>query len=100
MSAKNGEGREELSKEIERRFIDGSIDIKYDAVVADARQYSALIRSIERLDGAINAIRDGFALDLCCIDAEGAMSELGEINGRNVSEDIVGAIFSRFCVGK
>ena len=100
MSAKNGEGREELSSEIERRFIDGSIDIKYDAVVADARQYSALLRSIERLDGAIEAIRDGFALDLCCIDAEGAMTELGEINGRNVSEDIVGAIFSRFCVGK
>ena len=100
MSAKNGDGRDTLAGEIERLFIDGSIDIKYDAVVADARQYAALIRSIERLDSAIFAMRDGFALDLCCIDAEGAMSELGEINGKNVSEDIVGAIFSRFCVGK
>ena len=29
-----------------------------------------------------------------------AMRALGEINGRNVNDDIVASIFSKFCVGK
>lgn len=100
ISAKSGEGLETLSQSIEKRFVDGDIDIRYDAVVSDARQYAALLRAVEGLDSAVSAIKSGYALDLCCIDAEGAMAELGEINGRNVSDDIVGSIFSRFCVGK
>ena len=31
---------------------------------------------------------------------EAAMNALGEINGRNVNDDIVSSIFSKFCVGK
>ena len=100
MSAKSGEGREALESEIDRLFTDGSLDLRYDAVVADARQYSAIVRACEKLDAVLAAMDGGYALDLCCIDAESAMAELGEINGKNVREDIVASIFSRFCVGK
>ena len=100
ISAKSGEGSEALATEIERRFTDGELDLRYDAVISDARQFSAVSRAVECMDSALSALRLGLALDLCCIDAEGAMHELGEINGRNVSEDIVASIFSRFCVGK
>ena len=100
MSAKEGEGRDDLAHEIDRLFTDGSLDLRYDAIVADARQYSAILRACERLDAVLSAMDGGYALDLCCIDAESAMAELGEINGKNVREDIVASIFSRFCVGK
>ncbi len=100
MSAKSGEGKEELASVIDRLFTDGSLDIRYDAVVADARQYAAIVRATEKLDAVLSAMDGGYALDLCCIDAESAMAELGEINGKNVREDIVASIFSRFCVGK
>ncbi len=100
MSAKIGEGRDDLSSEIDRLFTDGSLDLRYDAIVADARQYSAILRATEKLESVLSAMDAGYALDLCCIDAESAMAELGEINGKNVREDIVASIFSRFCVGK
>ena len=100
MSAKSGEGKEELASTVDKLFTDGSLDLRYDAIVADARQYSAIMRACERLESVLAAMDGGYALDLCCIDAECAMSELGEINGKNVREDIVATIFSRFCVGK
>ncbi len=100
MSAKSGEGRDDLASMIDKLFTDGSLDLRYDAIVADARQYSAILRATEKLENVLEAMDAGYALDLCCIDAESAMAELGEINGKNVREDIVASIFSRFCVGK
>ena len=100
ISAKSGEGRDDLEAVIKSSFTDGSLDLRYDAVVADSRQYAAISRAIERLDSVLLAMKEGYALDLFCIDAESAMAEFGEINGRNVNEDIVASIFSRFCVGK
>lgn len=100
ISAKTGEGFDELSSVIGEMFIDGSISLYADAVVMDERQYSALSAAAESLGRAVEAIDGGLALDLCCIDVEAAMSDLGELDGREIGEDVVGNIFSRFCVGK
>ena len=63
-------------------------------------QHTAVSRAAERLEAVKTAMEAGYELDLCCIDAEAAMGFLGEINGRNVNDDIVASIFSKFCVGK
>ena len=100
ISAKTGEGFDTLEKTVDALFIDGDIDIASDAIVADARQYTALLRGADALERAIAAIANGVSLDLCCIDIEDAMQSLGELEGREVGEDIVAEIFSKFCVGK
>ncbi|MCI6501995.1 MAG: tRNA uridine-5-carboxymethylaminomethyl(34) synthesis GTPase MnmE [Clostridia bacterium] len=100
ISVRDESGMEALQDEINHRFTDGSLDLRYDAIVADARQYAALTKAGELLQSAADGLRSGFALDSACIDAEQAMQALGEINGRNVREDIVSEIFSKFCVGK
>ncbi len=100
ISAKTGEGFSELARAVGEIFIDGSISLYNDAIVMDARQYGALIASSESLERAIAALRDGLSLDLCASDVESAMTSIGEIDGREVAEDIVANIFSRFCVGK
>lgn len=100
MSAVSGEGIEKLSKLIDSKFTDGEIDLRYDAVVADARQYASLIKASEGLTAVISQLSAGYELDACCIDAEASMNSLGEINGHHVSEDIVSSIFHKFCVGK
>ena len=100
ISAKTGEGFDTLENTVDALFIDGDIDIASDAIVADARQYTALLRGADALERAIAAIADGVSLDLCCIDIEDAMQSLGELEGREVGEDIVAEIFSKFCVGK
>ncbi len=100
VSALDGTGFSELADIIDSLFIDGEIDIKNDAVVADARQHAELVRASEALRAAISGIEAGVPLDLVCIDVESAMMALGELEGREVGEEIVAEIFSKFCVGK
>ncbi|MBP3334285.1 MAG: tRNA uridine-5-carboxymethylaminomethyl(34) synthesis GTPase MnmE [Clostridia bacterium] len=100
MSAKYAESSEILTKEIESLFIEGEIDYDSDAIVSSARQRASLDRAAESLTNAINALSSGYTPDVAGLDIEEAMSALGEIDGRTVSEDIVKDIFGRFCVGK
>lgn len=99
LSAKDGE-ISALRSVVEQMFLDGALDLRHDAVVANARQYAALTRAAEYLDRAIDALTSGILPDAVSVDVELAMSALGEVDGRAVSEDIVANIFSHFCVGK
>ncbi|MBE6596632.1 MAG: tRNA uridine-5-carboxymethylaminomethyl(34) synthesis GTPase MnmE [Ruminococcaceae bacterium] len=100
ISAKDGEGFDRLASLIDSLFIDGDIDLSKDAVVADARQFAALRKAADSLRSALTALCDGVSLDLICIDVEVAMQALSDLEGRDISEEIVSEIFSKFCVGK
>ena len=100
LSAKTGEGKAELEKIISDAFLDGALDIENDAVVVNERQYGALINAAERLATALEVLDAGYETELVCSDVESAMEALASLTGRAVSEDIVGSIFSKFCVGK
>ncbi|MBP3370079.1 MAG: tRNA uridine-5-carboxymethylaminomethyl(34) synthesis GTPase MnmE [Clostridia bacterium] len=100
VSAENGEGFDRLCESVEELFMDGSIDIESDAVVTGARQFASIRSSAELLERAIADMRAGMSLDACCVGVECAMAALGEVDGREIGEEIVLDIFSRFCVGK
>lgn len=100
LSAKTGEGFEALSKRVEALFECGGIDLREDAVLTSARQHASVLRAIDMLSSAADALEAGMTVDLCGTDIECAMSSLAEIDGREVTEDIVSDIFSHFCVGK
>jgi len=100
ISAKTGEGMELLIETVEQMFIDGTIDLSRDTVLANARQHAAAIRALHLVESAAEALRAGLPEDACCTDAELAMEALSELDGRAVSEDLVSEIFSHFCVGK
>lgn len=68
-------------------------------MVASERHITALKQAKENIDNAINEI-DNFTLDLITIDLNFAYQSLGEITGSTTSEDIIDAIFSKFCLGK
>ena len=100
LSAASGEGFDALAAAVEELFIDGEIDIKKDAVVTGARQFAALNSCCELLCRALEDMKSGVSLDACCACIECAMSALGEVDGREIGEEIVADIFSHFCVGK
>ncbi len=100
LSAKTGEGFETLSQIVETLFTDGALDLGQDAILTNARQQAAVLRAIEDIERAKDALSAGLPIDLCCNDAESAMGSLAELDGRAVSEDLVSEIFSHFCVGK
>ena len=100
VSAEDGRGMDTLRATVEELFVNGALDVRRDAILTNARQYAAAYRAAEAVRRAIAALGAGMEIDLCCIDVEDAMSALAELDGREISEDIVGEIFSRFCVGK
>ena len=100
LSAKAGEGTEELSALVESCFINGELDTKSDTVLTNARQRGAAIATLEALKRAQEGLELGLPVELCCSDCEAAMQAIAELDGRAVSEDIVSYIFSHFCVGK
>ena len=100
ISAKSGEGFDALAEIIDRLFIDGEINVETDAVVTGARQFAALKNAENALGSALEDLRSNTPLDLCCIGIEEALTSLGELDGRELGEEIVAEIFSKFCVGK
>lgn len=100
LCAASGDGFGELVDMVERAFIDSEIDLENDAVLINSRQTLAIGTSIDALDRALEGISSGLEIDMCCSDVEEAMARLGELDGRDVSEDIVSEIFTKFCVGK
>jgi tRNA modification GTPase len=100
ISTLNGDGLDKLAERIGDAFIDRSLDLTNDAIVANERQYGALTLAARLLRGALEALELGVPVDAVCSDIERAMSAVAGVDGREVGEDIVGAIFANFCVGK
>lgn len=100
ISAANGDGIDRLTGTIEEMFAEGEIDYDKDAVVLNARQNSSVRRALENINNAVNALRTSAPLDAVAMDMQNALSELSELDGRQVSEEIVSSIFAHFCVGK
>lgn len=69
-------------------------------VVTNARHYDALIHAKEAIDRAINGLHAGISGDFISQDIRECMHYLGEITGEITTHEILGSIFSRFCVGK
>lgn len=100
ISAKTGEGLTELKKTVEAMFISGDIDYTTTAVIANARQFSAVSEAKEAVRRAIEAFESGVLADTCGLDLEKALESIGQVDGRSVAGDITDAIFHNFCVGK
>ena len=100
LSSVTGEGFEELTRAVETAFIDGDLRMGEEAVVFSARQAAALREAAACLRTAAANLDVGLPYDICADDIRAAMGELGALCGRDMSEDVLGEIFSRFCVGK
>ncbi len=89
-----------LKEAVESLYIEGEIDYSTSAVITNARQNAAVSRTLEYVRSAVNELSAGSTADTAGFDIEAALTELSELDGRRVTEEIVDAIFHRFCVGK
>lgn len=99
-SAKNEVGRQELIELIEKIYIEGNIDYDTATVITNARQFASVDSTLTHVEAAQNALKEGFTQDIAGMELELALSTLGYLDGRKVTEDVVHNIFGRFCVGK
>ncbi|MGZ5030264.1 MAG: tRNA uridine-5-carboxymethylaminomethyl(34) synthesis GTPase MnmE, partial [Methylobacter sp.] len=52
------------------------------------------------VESALNQLRSSQAGELVAEDLRQAQNSLGEITGKFTSDDLLGKIFSSFCIGK
>lgn len=69
-------------------------------IVTNARHYEALKNVSESLQRVLDGFRDGIPTVLIATDVRQAIYYLGLITGKITPEDILGQIFSKFCIGK
>ena len=69
-------------------------------VVTNARHYDALCHAQEAICRAIDGLQSGLSGDFVSQDIRECMHYLGEITGEITTHEILGSIFSRFCIGK
>lgn len=98
ISARTGEGMDELKERICRMVWEGKADPSDGVYLANARQQQAVYQALCSIQNAQNAQQLG--TDLISMDLQNAYDELGELTGNHVRDDLVDEIFSRFCLGK
>ncbi|MES2405388.1 MAG: tRNA uridine-5-carboxymethylaminomethyl(34) synthesis GTPase MnmE, partial [Pseudomonadota bacterium] len=96
LSARTGAGLDLLREELKRFATGGEIE---GAFSARSRHVLALERAGEHLNAARNALATSTP-ELIAEDLRAVQRALGEITGDFTSEDLLGAIFSTFCIGK
>jgi tRNA modification GTPase len=100
ISALTGEGLEELEEAIVEVVFSGQVLASDEPLVSSPRHKDVLRRAWDHVSGAQDAHAQGMPADFVAIDLTSAVNALGEITGETVSEDLLEAIFSEFCVGK
>ncbi len=100
VSSLDGSGFDILKKKISDLYIDERLSYDTTAVLSNSRQFASASEARAHLEAALSALKGGFTQDIAGMDLELSLSALRSVDGRDVSEEITDAIFSRFCVGK
>ncbi len=100
LSCTTGEGLDELRKRIREVLDLGEADWGEHAVAVNTRHRDCLRRAEASLAAAAELLDHGSAPELAAMELREAMEALGEIAGKVDAEEVLGAIFSRFCIGK
>ena len=101
LSCATGSGFDDLSEEIHRVLQLTDADWGDQSVAINARHQESLETARRQLRAAIVQLTDASDHpELAAIDIREALDSLGEIPGKVDTEDLLGVIFSRFCIGK
>ena len=98
ISAKTGEGIENLVSVIETMFQNSGADSSF--VLTNSRHAEAVKLSISYLRASVEALSSGATPDIVLTEVEGALNSIGLLTGASLTADVTDRIFSRFCVGK
>lgn len=100
-SARTGEGVESLRKAMfeelsgSARGLDAS-----ELLLTNLRHKDSIKKARDHLRRFMELLNRNEYLEILCVDLRNSMNSLGEITGEVTTEDLLGRIFSRFCIGK
>jgi tRNA modification GTPase len=98
LCARTGDGIDGLRTVLER--ITGADDVEEDVLLAQARHIHALDDAGAAVERARQLAGQGVPPELVAEELRLAQAALDRITGATTADDLLGEIFSRFCVGK
>lgn len=98
-SAKSGDGKQQLIDCVNSVLSLNQVSFS-DAVVANERQRACVIKALENVKEALNAVLMQVTLDAVNVCIDFTIDSLLELTGEKASEAVVNEVFSKFCVGK
>ena len=99
ISAKTGEGLDALRSAIVIPY--ASENLSSDGfLVTDARHHDLLLRTRDEIIHSVELLDSSASEEIVLIGLHNALRYLGEITGETTTEDMLGRIFSTFCIGK
>lgn len=99
VSATKGVGLELLRHQM-HEAVSNDMATSGQVLLANARHYAALGQANEALLRVSQGLADDTPADLLAVDLRDALYHLGTITGQVTSDELLGNIFQRFCIGK
>ena len=87
-----------LVKKLSNAF--GLIETPGSTVVTNLRHYEFLSQALMSLAEVEKGLENNISGDLLSIDLRKAIYSIGEITGQITNDEMLGNIFSNFCIGK
>ncbi len=100
VSAFRGEGLEALKGAIDALIWDKGPPARDELLITNIRHKEALQDAIEACNAVHAGLKQGISPEFLAFDMRRCLSSLGKIIGTDITEDILTAIFSKFCIGK
>jgi tRNA modification GTPase len=100
ISALKGEGIDLLKEAISHCIWKKPPPTKDEIILTSLRHKQALDAAQIALSQVISGLQEDLSPEFLCFDMRKCLFELGTILGINISDEILSAIFSKFCIGK
>ncbi|MDW8058355.1 MAG: tRNA uridine-5-carboxymethylaminomethyl(34) synthesis GTPase MnmE, partial [Bacteroidia bacterium] len=98
ISARTKEGIENLATAITQKL--EALGAGSDTLLAHARHYESFVRTQAAVESALKLLEAGGGTELLAEELRTAQAAIGEIIGEITPDEILGHIFSHFCIGK
>ncbi|HEY8204431.1 MAG TPA: tRNA uridine-5-carboxymethylaminomethyl(34) synthesis GTPase MnmE [Pyrinomonadaceae bacterium] len=99
VSALTEDGLAELRAAMLKPFVNGN-GVAEGLMITNARHHDLLVRAAESIESSQHLIRERAPEEIVLVGLHNALRFLGEITGETTTEEILGQIFSTFCIGK
>jgi len=99
ISALERTGLDDLTAELTSLVNNGALS-SGDTIVTNKRHHRALVQALESIHRAEGALHEEVSGDFIARDIRQGLFHLGEITGEITTDDLLGNIFSKFCIGK
>ncbi|HMP31508.1 MAG TPA: tRNA uridine-5-carboxymethylaminomethyl(34) synthesis GTPase MnmE, partial [Saprospiraceae bacterium] len=97
-SAKNKTSLDRLTKLLVEKVTSGMNPD--ETIITNARHYEALDHAYQSLDDVLTGLNTGVTGDFIAMDIRRSLHHLGSITGEIHTDELLGSIFGRFCIGK